>query len=179
MKTTRLPSASEGGTTGETRRAFFDKLGIGTLLGAIVGQSSLLLRALLPNVLYESPRRFKIGRPDQFPEGVTFLENQRLYIFRHQKTFHSISAECTHLGCTVKMIQLGAPRKVGIGGQVTEQRQEFRCPCHGSRYFGDGTNYAGPAPSPLAWYRLEVAPDDGQLIVNLAETVDQNFRLTV
>ncbi|MBP7571952.1 MAG: Rieske 2Fe-2S domain-containing protein, partial [Acidobacteria bacterium] len=55
----------------------------------------------------------------------------------------------------------------------------YLCPCHVSRYRGDGQNLSGPAPRPLAWYRLTVAPDDGQLVVDLADEVDRDFRLTV
>ena len=139
----------------------------------------MMLRALIPNVLYEPPSRFKIGPPDRFPEGVTFLDNERLFIFRNQKTFYAISAVCTHLGCTVKMLQLNKPQKVEIRGKVMEERQEFHCPCHGSKYYGEGTPYSGPAPTNLAWYRLELAADDGQLVVNRMEPVNQDFRLTV
>jgi menaquinol-cytochrome c reductase iron-sulfur subunit len=167
------------GVSGQTRRKFLDRLGLGTLLAAIGGQATLMLRALVPNVLYESPRRFKIGQPDQFPQGVTFLEDQRLFIFREQQMFHAISAVCTHLGCTVKIIQLNQPQKVEIRGQVTEEKQEFHCPCHGSKYYGEGTPYAGPAPANLAWFLMEIAPEDGQIVVNLLESVGQDFRLTV
>jgi menaquinol-cytochrome c reductase iron-sulfur subunit len=38
---------------------------------------------------------------------------------------------------------------------------------------------SGPAPKPLAWYQLSVAPDDGQLVVDLAAQVEHDFRLTV
>ena len=55
----------------------------------------------------------------------------------------------------------------------------FQCPCHGSKYSGDGTNETGPAPKPLAWYHLSVAVDDGQLVVDLAQEVGHDFRLTV
>jgi hypothetical protein len=48
-----------------------------------------------------------------------------------------------------------------------------------SRDSGDGSNVSGPAPKPLAWYRLSLAPEDGQLVVDLANEVDRDFRLTV
>jgi menaquinol-cytochrome c reductase iron-sulfur subunit len=186
MKTTTPPSPSAahpqhkpGAAKGQTRRTFLDRLGLGALLTAIGGQTALMLRALVPNVLYEPALRFKVGPPDQFPQGVTFLEDQRLFIFREQQTFHAISAVCTHLGCTVKMIQFNPPKQVEIGGQMQQEQHEFHCPCHGSKYYAEGTPYDGPAPQPLAWYLLEIAPDDGQIVVNLMETVAQDFRLTV
>ena len=43
----------------------------------------------------------------------------------------------------------------------------------------DGTNVAGPAPKPLAWYHLSIAPDDGQLVADLAQEVAHDFRLTI
>lgn len=174
-----LPQQSQHSSSTHSRRSFLDKLGLGTLLAALAGQVALLLRALAPNVLYEQPRRFKIGRPDEFPEGATFLEHQRLFVFREKKMFYSISANCTHLGCTVKRVPLASPQKVQVRGQWEEQHQEFHCPCHGSKYYGDGTNYSGPAPTPLAWYRMEVSPDDGQLVVDLNAPVGQDFRLRV
>ena len=174
-----LPQHKTGGAKGQTRRTFLDRLGLGALLAGLGGQAALMLRSLVPNVLYEPPRRFKIGRPDQFPQGATFLENQRLFIFREQQAFHAISAICTHLGCTVKMIQFNPPKQVEIRGQTLEERHEFHCPCHGSKYYAEGTPYEGPAPLPLAWCRLEIAPDDGQILVNLMERVGQDFRLTV
>jgi len=163
----------------ESRRSWLRRLGLGTMLVAVAGQGYALLRALVPNVLYEEPQRFKAGLPDQFPEGATFIEDRRVFVFREQKTFYAVSAVCTHLGCTVKMINLSQPKKVQIKGRLVEERREFHCPCHGSKYYGDGTNYEGPAPGPLAWYRLEVAPEDGQLVVDLSARVSQSFRLTV
>jgi cytochrome b6-f complex iron-sulfur subunit len=161
------------------RRTFFRRIGQGTLLAAIAGQAYALLRSLVPDVLYEQPQKFKIGLPSQFPDGVTFIEDRRVYIFRNQNTFHVLSAICTHLGCTVKLFNLNQPRTVEIQGHQVEIAQEFHCPCHGSRYYGDGTNYAGPAPKPLACYQIEVSPDDGQLVVDLGETVSRDSRLTV
>ncbi len=179
-------SAADPARTSETpevadssRRSFLQKLGsIGALasFGGITYQS---LRSLVPNVLYEPDLRAKIGFPGQLPEGVTFLEDRRLFIFREGKSFYAISASCTHLGCTVKYTKLNQPKRVKIGGEEKEIPFEFHCPCHGSKYYADGTNYSGPAPRPLYWYKLEIAPDDGQLIVDMNTEVERNFRLTV
>jgi menaquinol-cytochrome c reductase iron-sulfur subunit len=177
---TESPNAVEGEAAGKaTRRSFLAKLGIGATLLAVAGQAYAFLRSLVPNVLYEEPRRFKVGTADQFGEGARFLEDRKVFIFRERNTFYAISAVCTHLGCTVKMQRLNQPKKVQIRGRELEETSEFHCPCHGSKYYGDGTNYAGPAPKPLAYYKVEVSPDDGQLIVDMSQTVGQDFRLTV
>lgn len=170
-------SLDESSEVPSGRRSFLSKLGWGALMAGLGGQAWALLRSLVPNVLYEEPTRFKAGLPQSFAPGITFLETQRLFIARDQSGLHAISAVCTHLGCTVKMLPLNQPKRVQIKGQTVEITSEFHCPCHGSKYYGDGTNYAGPAPRPLAWYRLEVAPDDGQVIVDLSQTVKHDFRL--
>lgn len=162
-----------------TRRKILSRLGLGATLMALGGQAYAFVRSLVPNVLYESPQRYKVGTPDQFNEGPTFLEHKRVFIFRQKNTFHAISATCTHLGCTVKMQRLNQPKKVSVRGREIEEQAEFACPCHGSKYYGDGTNYSGPAPRPLDYYKLELSPDDGQLLVDASEVVGQDFRLTV
>lgn len=168
------------GTTRDwPRRKLLSRLGIGATLLALSGQAFAFMRSLVPNVLYESPQRFKVGTPDQFNEGPTFLEEKRVFVFKQKNTFHAISAQCTHLGCTVKMQRLNQPKKVTAGGREIEELAEFACPCHGSKYYGDGTNYSGPAPRPLDHFKLELSPDDGQLMVDASETVGQDFRLTV
>lgn len=164
---------------GVSRRTFLTNISVGALLLSVAGVAYSFLRSLVPNVLYEAPRRFKIGRVDHFPEGVSYLDEKRLYVFKEGRTFHVISAICTHLGCTAKYVHFDKPKRVSVSGEQKEFNYEFQCPCHGSRFYGDGTNYAGPAPRPLPWYRVEVSPDDGQLVVNTSNEVDQNTRLTV
>ena len=161
------------------RRKLISRLGLGAILVGIGGQAYAFVRSLVPNVLYEDPQRFKVGTLDQFTEGTKFIEDKRVFVFRQKNTLHCISATCTHLGCTVKMQRLNQPKKVAVRGREIEEQVEFACPCHGSKYYGDGTNYSGPAPRPLAHYKLEVAPEDGQLIVDTSQTVSQDFRLTV
>ena len=171
--------AVKPGKTDQTRRKLLSRLGLGATLLAIGGQAYAVLRSLVPNVLYENPQRFKVGTIDQFAEGAKFIDDKRIFIFREKNTFHCISATCTHLGCTVKMNRLSQAKSVSVRGRQVNEQVEFACPCHGSKYYGDGTNYAGPAPKPLAHYKLEVAPEDGQLIVDTSQTVPQDFRLTV
>jgi cytochrome b6-f complex iron-sulfur subunit len=162
-----------------SRRKLISRIGLGATLLAIGGQAYAFVRSLVPNVLYENPQRFKVGTVDQFSEGAKFIDDKRIFIFREKNTFHCISATCTHLGCTVKMQRLNQPKSVNVRGRVINEQAEFACPCHGSKYYGDGTNYAGPAPRPLAHFKLEVAPEDGQLVVDTSQTVPQDFRLTV
>ncbi len=161
------------------RRKLISRLGLGAILVGIGGQAYAFVRSLVPNVLYEDPQRFKVGTLDQFTEGAKFIEDKRVFVFRQKNTLHCISATCTHLGCTVKMQRLNQPKKVAVRGREIEEQVEFACPCHGSKYYGDGTNYSGPAPRPLAHYKIELAPEDGQLIVDTSQTVSQDFRLTV
>src|SRR5438552_19137683 len=63
----------------------------------------------------------------------------------------ALRAECPHEGCDVAWVQ---------------EDREAECPCHGSRFAGDGTVLNPPAQSDLATY--PVAPDgQGNLIVQL------------
>jgi menaquinol-cytochrome c reductase iron-sulfur subunit len=161
------------------RRDFLLKLGAGAGAVAIGTQAVASLRSLVPNVSYDAPTTVKLGPPSEFPDGLKFLPDERLFIFREGNTFHAVSAVCTHLGCTVRAEALSTPQTADVGGTPARLTHRFLCPCHGSEYRGDGTNVAGPAPKPLAWYRLSLAADDGQLVVDLADQVDRDFRLTL
>ncbi len=161
------------------RRKFLKSIGLGSLVLAFVGQIYTWVRSLFPNVSYERVRRVKLDEPDKIPDGVTFIDDIKTYIFREKNTFYAISAVCTHLGCTVKYVGLSKPKIVKIGGKEVEVKWEFHCPCHGSKFYGDGTNYAGPAPRPLDWVKVEVSKEDGKLVVDLNKTVPQNYKITV
>ncbi|MEW6337751.1 MAG: ubiquinol-cytochrome c reductase iron-sulfur subunit [Acidobacteriota bacterium] len=162
-----------------TRREMLVKLGIGGGLAALGAQAVASLRSLVPNVSYDAPTTVKIGKPEEFPTGLKFLPDERLFIFREGNTFHAISAVCTHLGCTVRAEALSQIETRTVEGMELRLTHRFSCPCHGSRYAGDGSNVSGPAPRPLAWHHLSVAADDGQLVADLAQEVGQDFRLTI
>ena len=166
-------------TAGESRRSFLGRvtgwvIGLGALSGLWVS-----MRSLVPNVLYEPPRRAKIGHPDAFPEGVSFIDEHRVFLCRERNSFSAFSGGCSHLGCTVKYAPFKREQEVTVRNLTYISRGEFHCPCHGSKFRDEGTNYAGPAPRPLQWFHLELAPEDGQLRVDMGREVDRDFRLVV
>ena len=144
------------------RRDFLQRLGQGSVFFAFLAQIGGALRAFVPNVLYEPAKRFKVGRPESFPEGFNFLAERRLFVIRQGGEFYAISANCTHLGCTVQW-------KEGV--------RQFDCPCHGSHFREDGSVISGPAPQALAWYALALSPD-GYLEVDTASEVSAEYRFT-
>ncbi len=174
-----LTDAAPPGENGKSRRVFLKRLGLVSVLSLVAGQAYTFLRSLIPNVSYESRLQAKLGPPDTIPEGATFVPDLKVYLFRDKETFHAISAVCTHLGCTVKYVALPQPKTVDVGGKAMQEGWEFHCPCHGSKYYGDGTNYAGPAPRPLDWVQVELASEDGSLVVDASRIVNKDFKLTV
>ena len=49
------------GKKDSSRRFFLAKLGLGSTLLALAVQAYAFMRSLVPNVLYEEPKRFKVG----------------------------------------------------------------------------------------------------------------------
>jgi menaquinol-cytochrome c reductase iron-sulfur subunit len=161
------------------RRSVLARIAAAAGLAGLGAQAGIVLRSLVPNVTYDPPTIVKVGRPDSFADGLTFVPDRRVFIVRDGKAFRAVSAVCTHLGCTVRpeAIEEADPSDPERRRQV--QTHTFACPCHGSRYRADGTPVSGPAPGPLAAYRLSLAPDDGQLVVDLGKEVARSFALTL
>lgn len=146
-----------------TRRYFLGIMGKLSILIALLAEAVGAIKAFIPSVLYEPPSKFKVGKPDDFPEGITFLSGRRLYIFRTGNDFRAVSAICTHLYCVVDW---------------RPDQNEFYCSCHGSRFSQEGINISGPAPKPLPWYQLSLAPD-GSLNVDSKEAVKQDYKFSI
>jgi len=146
-----------------TRRIFLEVVGKGSILIAFFATIYGAVKALIPSVLYEPPSKFKIGKPDDFPIGITFLAENKLYIIRKGNDYRAISAMCTHLNCLADWKQ---------------DKNQFFCSCHGSVFSQNGNNIAGPAPKPLSWHPVSLA-FDSHLVVDTDKQVSQNYKLTL
>jgi cytochrome b6-f complex iron-sulfur subunit len=145
------------------RRLFVLTAGTTGLAAGGAGLLAALARFAVPDVVYEAPRRFPVGRPEDFPpESVTLLPDHRVFVFRTARGFYTVSAVCTHLGCNVNH----------------EENDGFACPCHGSRYDANGQVTRGPAPQPLAWFGLSLSPR-GELVIDRGRLVAPDYRFKV
>ncbi|MCP3890794.1 MAG: Rieske (2Fe-2S) protein [Desulfobulbaceae bacterium] len=162
-----------------TRKSFLKLFSALTIGGALFGNIFIFLRSITPNVLYEPLKRIFVGKPAKYPEGQAFLPKERLFINRKGNEFNSVSAVCTHLGCTVKEVKLAEPQIVTLpDGTEFLQEWEYHCPCHGSKFRADGTIYEGPAPTNLPPYDMKMAPD-GDIMVDTGKKVEKDFRMKV
>ena len=161
------------------RRSVLVRLGTAAGAAAFAAQGGIILRSLVANVSYDAPSRVRIGLPGAFPEGLTLVPDARVFVSRHGRRFKVLSAVCTHLGCTVRVEASLRPDPRDPDTRRATQVFELACPCHGSRYQENGSNISGPAPRPLAAYHVTLAPDDGQLVVDLDREVAADVELTV
>ncbi len=148
---------TESNTGGEVnRRSFLNLLGWGglTLSGLVAALGNVLF--LKPAVSYGAPINFRAGMPDAFKIGIKqVFEEERVVVVREKKGFAAISVVCTHLGCTIRSSDAG-----------------FECPCHGSQFDNDGFVTGGPAPRPLDWYQVALAPN-GELEIDKSVKIPQ------
>ncbi len=155
------------------RRAFFVKLGLGSLSIAAAGTAAFSYQFLSPNVLFEPSPIVNAGKPEDYAlDSVTLDVNSGIYLVHAQEGFFALSAVCTHLGClTAWKPELG---EHGI----------IACPCHGSKFYVrdpgkiPGEKIEGPAPRPLPWLQV-VLSDEGDLMVDRSKQIDPMKFLTV
>ncbi|MGA7313695.1 MAG: ubiquinol-cytochrome c reductase iron-sulfur subunit [Silvibacterium sp.] len=138
------------------RRAFFVKMGLGSLCVTAAGTMAFAYGFLSPNVLYEPSPIIDAGKPENFaPDSVTMDVNAGIYLVRTAEGFFALSAVCTHLGCLTTWNQ-----ELGI----------IVCPCHGSHFQRTGVKIEGPAPKPLPWLKIWVS-DEGDLMVDRSTNI--------
>ena len=157
-----IKTEPEACACGMNRRKFLSLAAWGALITTISVSLIATLRFLFPRVLFEPPQTFKIGLPEDFKSdesadnhGVLFInekwkDSQRVWVVREKDKIYAMFTRCTHLGCTPNWFP-----DDGI----------FKCPCHGSQYYSNGVNFAGPAPRPLDRFAVTIS-DDGQIVVD-------------
>ena len=164
-----------------TRRQFLLLMGTLGAVGATLFGGIEVLKFVFPNTTAEAPLLFK---PSVHPSEVT-VDNphmdygHRTGIILDDAGFYAVELVCTHLGCTPNYVTnvtsgSGVADKVADKHGVRKPSEQipngWACPCHGSRYFIDSTNFYGPAPRPMDWYDIQFAPD-GYFVVNRGNLV--------
>lgn len=138
-----------------SRRSFLALMGVGAcLVGAAQMVNVSILGFLYPNSMKIPPSVFSIGRPEEIlgREGKVFNPKQKVFIEVEAGKVRVQTAVCTHLGCTVNMVDTG-----------------YACPCHGSTYDRHGLNTGGPAPKPLTYFHVFKGAS-GDIMVDKSKT---------
>ena len=124
-----------------TRREFLSLTAWGCVFAGLGASVLAVLRYVIPQITYDPPSIFKIGKPEEYVPGeVTerLKKRYRIWVCRdgvaEGAAIYVIFARCTHLGCTPNWL---------------EGQKKFKCPCHGSGFRRTGINFEGPAPRPL------------------------------
>jgi cytochrome b6-f complex iron-sulfur subunit len=158
-ETTHKPASQE--EAGGRRRVLTFLSSFGLIGSAVLSAFSNFV-FIKPRATYGQPSRFNVGKPEDFPSGTKLaLEDRRICLVRDGNKFAALSTTCTHLGCIVSTADTG-----------------YSCPCHGSRYDQDGNVTGGPAPKPLAWYKVSLAPN-GELEVDKDQEIEPGTYLNV
>lgn len=155
------PSAVRHRPAAIARRDFLALFGRGALW-ATAGVTVVALLRYLSFTEPALPQVVVLAEPSAYPlDTTTPVAAGRAFIKHDERGLYAINATCTHLGCLVKQASAG-----------------FECPCHGSQFAATGAVTHGPAGQPLDRAGLSLGPD-GQVVLDLSQTVDANFRLVV
>lgn len=130
----------------QRRKFLFTMLGG---LGALIGAASAwpVFRFLSPVSADDSDAKVVVARGEVAPDKAHFFQYRgkpAVVLQPAPGQFVALSAVCTHLGCVVAW---------------QEQAGEFECPCHGGRFSAEGLVLAGPPPSPLETFTVEIDGD--------------------
>ncbi|MBI2115367.1 MAG: ubiquinol-cytochrome c reductase iron-sulfur subunit [candidate division NC10 bacterium] len=131
-----------------SRRDIFSLAGWAGFAGVVGASLLAFTRFMFPRVLFEPSPVFAADKPENFVPGVVderWKKGERVWIVRKEDgSFYALLAICTHLGCTPNWFAA---------------ENKFKCPCHGSGFKRDGTNFEGPAPRPLDRIKIAMTPE--------------------
>ena len=110
---------------------------------------SVVKYVIPPNILDKVVEVINAGKYTDIPYNsakiVRFNKKAIILVRTEQEQVKAFSAVCTHLGCIV---------------EFKPEDRIFKCNCHGSQFDLSGKNIAGPAPSPLKPFRVELKDDN-------------------
>lgn len=145
-----------------SRRTFLAWLARGSLGAAALAAAAGIARFLAFEPPGSEQTVLPLGTPDAYPrDSATYVAEARVYVVRERSGLYAVDAVCPHLGCLVE--------PDGEGG--------FRCPCHDSRFDGQGQVQNGPATTGLRFLHLWLDGAPGQLLVDRTKAVDAAARL--
>ena len=129
-----------------SRRNFLTEALTGWLfITCIPALYSLVKYVIPPNIRERVEEVINAGKYTDIPFNsakiVRFNKKAIILVRTEQEQVKAFSAVCTHLGCIV---------------QFMPDAKLFKCNCHGSQFDMTGKNIAGPAPSPLKPFRVEL-----------------------
>jgi cytochrome b6-f complex iron-sulfur subunit len=179
-----------------TRRQFLLIMATTGALAAALFGGIKTLGFLFPNATLEEPLAFSV---DADPSSITVgnplqITEKRVSIVRDDGGYYAVYLICTHLGCTPNYVT-NVTSGTGVTDDVAKQHGDrqageqipngWACPCHGSRYYIDSTNFYGPAPRPMDWVDIQFNPvgklvvDRGKLVVfrGAGDTTKPQWRL--
>jgi len=121
--------------------------------GMIALPTALFGRFMMPNVLEEPDPKVRCGSLSKYlslqvgevNEDFKSVKPSGFWIVREDERLVALSIICTHLGCVPNWLP---------------NDRKFKCPCHGSGYTYDGTNFEGPTPRPLERFKITLDGDN-------------------
>jgi cytochrome b6-f complex iron-sulfur subunit len=143
------------------RRQFISTVAAGWAIfaAAFGGLMAILGAFMAPRVDFGKSQVFRAGPLDNYPPNKVseeFKDSKQVWLVRDHEKLVALSTVCTHLGCTPIW---------------AENEAKFKCPCHGSGFYGPkpgviaGINFEGPAPRPLERFKVRLT-EDGQVEVD-------------
>ena len=116
----------------QSRRSFI------TTVVILLASAGALWRYLTPRTSGHRNLVVSAGRVEVPAEGALVFREARVAVMREGDTVYALGLVCTHLGCTVTVVDDG-----------------LSCPCHGSRFDRQGRVLKGPADRPLPRMAIE------------------------
>jgi cytochrome b6-f complex iron-sulfur subunit len=150
----------------ECRNTTFDRREVLALAGKTTGL--IIVGMALPGCLNPT------GSPPSGPVAAgnvsaltvgALLVMSNVVVARDANGLYAMSGVCTHAGCLVD----DSSSTISAG---------LSCPCHGSRFDGNGSVTRGPASTPLQHYAVTVAAD-GSITVDGSQAVSPETRTAV